>query len=159
MLASLIRYTPLLLLGGLGIYCAIKAASPGPQAPTPPPKLVIQQMGNTLEGCLRHYEGHPVVLLVNAHWGLQGAVIEHFLGTPEVAAACFPYNAVVVIADMTARDEDLDQLLQIHKQPGLPYMMVYPADRSKPPVEVQGIFGDATALAKNIQSALELSES
>ena len=159
MLASLIRYAALLFLGGLGIFCAIIAVTPKPPVSLPVPKLAIQQMGKTLEGSLRHYEGHPVVLLVNTNWGFQGAIIERLLATPEVAAACFPYNAVVVVADMTARNEDLEQLLQIHEQPGLPCMLVYPADRSKPPIEVHGIAGDGAALARNIQSALELSQS
>lgn len=156
MQAFIIRHFPVLLLAGLGIYCGV--LSMGEKEQRPAPKLAVQQMGESLESCLSHYKGHPVVLLVTARWSPGLGLIEQKLNAPEVAAACLPFNAVVVVADMTSRRQELQELTARQHQAGVPYMLVYAADRSRPPVEVAGIFGDEAALARAIQSALALLE-
>lgn len=121
--------------------------------PVAAPVPVVQEFEATLEECLSRYQGHPVVLLVNSMWSPAQVLVNKQLTSPEVAEACLRYNAVVVLADLTQRHEDLAKLLKQHGMSGVPYLAVYSADRSRPPFVGQTVFS-AAGMAKVIDTGL-----
>ena len=55
-------------------------------------------------------------------------------GSEEVSEVFKKYNAVPVIADLTGNDQRIWKELKDIGKAGLPVNLVFPADRSKPPI-------------------------
>jgi thiol:disulfide interchange protein len=93
----------------------------------------VQELGPSLEDCLARNSGKRVLILFTMNWGLHGEFIAELMRKPSARGALHRNNAVGVIADLTRRDEERDELQKRHGQAGFPFLALYEPDRTVSP--------------------------
>lgn len=96
-------------------------------------------------------EHRPVLVDFTAKWCLTcNTVIKPALESSAVREKLKQLNAVALLADYTRRPDDITEELTRHNRAGVPLVLVYPPDPSKPPIVLPEVL-----TASMVVSALE----